>query len=1320
MSQSYQVTLADGTRYRVTLPADQPEGPSTQVESPTATPPAADSTIPTTSEEAPSSLTDKLLGIPEALLSLGSGMVTYPILKPVAGLAGAASLVAGKSAEQATQNIKTVEQAGTYEPRTKTGQMIVGGVGKLLSLPGKAFEAVGESTKSSLAQSIVEGGGELGMTALMYLPLMASIPFLAKYMPAKTGKLMTGDVNVLEAIAKRERTTIQELAEGKSIIKPTGVSEAPQAYVISKEGNTYTGNNHAEAYIKLEDAGDMPAQVRNSGWVVNGRYVRDSEASNAAEAAKIGEVPPAWTGKVSESGREISGLTGLSPEERVKILDGQVAFKLEKNGNLAPWIGGNPSDATLEKGEATLWVKLGSHEANIAKNETGLTDAQLRQKVAPQLFGYGKYKQSAIEEEIRNKAQPFVTPIKPELKIGDLVNPVSAQGELLSANPVKITDIQEMGGKKYYQVEGSKTYMPEGQVERVAAQPRVSPADKLANRDPNFIPSAINLKEKDLGLWKQASDRAKLQRSEPPPTEFITPSGKASVTSKSGLADSLSTPLSGASRRGNLAEVEGYVELNLTEKHMRDAEALWNAKDAKGLSGLTQKEGIQVAQAYRGRTLDEALKVLPAKLQQALVYSAGKFEDMKGILQTHMRDLIRPQVRKEIERAIGPAFEALGVNAEAGFIEWNIGKRVDGLVHKRIPDSWGINDYLSQMTIGDYLITEKKTGSILSASRTPIQRKLAIRELTQDGKFTLDDLAFSERVHIDSDMFSAGRGRSALKIAEEMAGNLKLTPEEAARAAEGDFSFKSKTPFMPFILERKGKSSAYTNDLLLIHKMYNRATARWIALGPLAKKLAPVIEGLEAKGFSVEANNLKANLDILWGKRNDLSKRFDNTIQATPIIGQLVAPYALERWAGGLKQAMVATMIKYSPRFHLVNSTQLFNTLWPIAGSDEIYAGIKMFGSKAGKEILNRYSIEGASRVGTGLGPIEDFNQGAAFLTMYNRAVKLGLDSNAAADYAFLRGNVYSQFHALQTDRPALFRKLDPTGVLTLFQRFTVKQIEQFADLVKDRNVSGAAKWLATIGLMGGWRGLTMGSAGWLTHRMYQDISDQYGETVANALHLGLPSFAGVDLSNTAMLYNPPMGKSVFEKVGYAAAGPLGSISSSVLGAMFNTKGVDPSAAHRGFNALVQRLPVAKELESVRRIIMDDYNLTDPAGKLKYTADVKDMIRMSLGFRTVTEAKLQQLADAITQARQKREEVVDYAASRYGQAIITGIGLPQPMETAIQKDVDGWNARWPEMSIIQDDIMVRARARAEQGMVNLRQRLLKSSGKVGKASEFQG
>ena len=846
---------------------------------------------------------------------------------------------------------------------------------------------------------------------------------------------------------------------------------------------------------------------------------------------------------------------------------------------------------------------------------------------------------------------------------------------------------------------------------RFAIERERPPIETIAQRAGGGPLAELALKERQrvVDLWKRGVGTSL----DPPPTPEWIGSDKVTFQPiKESIMNVWGTPASTASRLRNEEYYRGAVEINLIEASHNRTVAEWNLADAKASVNLPVGAPRVVAESMRGVTLNEALKKLPPELRQLAVYTREKFDKFRPIFKTHLRDEVRPQIEREVRKAMETVKEIVG---EGGVTEAEFAARVDVKVRERVKDSWGLEDYLSQIHRGEYLILAK--AKVVGSADTPFGAKMVIRDLVQSGQYKAAELSSTGKIYLDVDMLKGYRG-SVKRMVDEMASLTGLSKEAIAAAAEGNFGTVAKQPFNQFIMKRKG-STGFTNDLKYIFEIYNRSASRWLHLGPLNKKVMPIIESLEHKGFSVEANNLRENLKALWGGQSELSKRLDNSMERHPVVGQFVSPRLLERIAGGTKAGMVNLFLKWRPAFHTANATQLLTTLWNIVKTSELWAGIKLWSTKEGKELLRAYGVKFASRAGKGLGPIEDFNQGVAFLTMYDKAVRLGLEPNAAADFAFLRGNLYSQFHSLITDRPAAFRKFDPTGTLTMFQRFSVKQIEQLIDIIKDRNVSGGAKWLAAIGLLGGKRAIVLGSGGWLTFKLWKDIGDQYGESAADALHVGLPSFLGVDLSNTMMAYNPPFGASISDRVGSALMGPIGSVGQSVIGAALDTKGLEPSASRRALNALVQRLPLLKEFDAVRRIIIDDYDLTDPAGRLRYRADLKDLIVMALGFRPIKETNISMMIDALVKIKTKRDNVLDYAASRYGQSLISGLTLPKELQDAIQKDVEAWNALWPEMGISGSDIMERAKRRQEVGVKTLKERVLKEAGRVGRMSEFQ-
>jgi len=53
------------------------------------------------------------------------------------------------------------------------------------------------------------------------------------------------------------------------------------AYVKSTTNKIFRGDNHLEAYQKMQRAGETEKEVRDSGWIVGDKLIRDSEASHA-------------------------------------------------------------------------------------------------------------------------------------------------------------------------------------------------------------------------------------------------------------------------------------------------------------------------------------------------------------------------------------------------------------------------------------------------------------------------------------------------------------------------------------------------------------------------------------------------------------------------------------------------------------------------------------------------------------------------------------------------------------------------------------------------------------------------------------------------------------------------------------------------------------------------------------------------------------------------------------------------------------------------------------------------------------------------------
>ena len=272
-------------------------------------------------------------------------------------------------------------------------------------------------------------------------------------------------------------------------------------------------------------------------------------------------------------------------------------------------------------------------------------------------------------------------------------------------------------------------------------------------------------------------------------------------------------------------------------------------------------------------------------------------------------------------------------------------------------------------------------------------------------------------------------------------------------------------------------------------------------------------------------------------------------------------------------------------------------------------------------------------------------------------------------------------------------------------------------DVIKDRNFPAAAKWMGVNLALGGFKAASLGQAGWLTKKLYDQIAEEYGEEMADVFHTGLPSMVGIDLSNSVMLWNPPFGENWAEKAGNLLGGVTGSLVSSVTGAAANQAGPEPNAIKRAFNALVQRVPLAKQLDSLRRLWEEDYDFKDPVGRLRFKGDAADAIKGLLGARSTKQALEDTYIQALMQVREQRDSALNYAASRWGQAMAAGIPLSKEMDEAVRQEVDNWNQQWPEFPISGSDIQTRAKSRMQAANQTLKERMLKASPKVVRQSE---
>lgn len=782
-----------------------------------------------------------------------------------------------------------------------------------------------------------------------------------------------------------------------------------------------------------------------------------------------------------------------------------------------------------------------------------------------------------------------------------------------------------------------------------------------------------------------------------------------------GLIGTLGTP---TARAAAIHPKGAQVAFDLVEAEMKLKRAI-NARELRTQRVLNVAGDETISKAVKFRNIKTADEIandarIPGDVKGVAKFLDDKFKGDEGILIPRLREQESVRIRSEIERA-----ETLKPAGTAKMTPQEVERQVNLKAEKLIPNDSKIDDLLMRVFPTFYQIRDN-AGIFLESANSRSAAMLKIKDLADEGGLKASDFRVSSKAIFDSNTLRIFQGR-VMRSFEHLAKSQGLSPADIEAAIRGDFSMHAPSKFFNEFLGQSSKGM--TRDVMSTLNFYDRTLEKWLHVNDVEKAAKPVMAELRDRGYTRLTDMLQGSLTALKGYRSPLGEYVDNTLAGIPGVNKLVSPYFMERWASAMKGGIVNTFLKYNPRFHALNSTQLFQTLGPILdnATAEIYAAGKMWQSEAGTALLQRHGIQG---IGTrieesarSLGRAEKMNQEVSFLAMYDKARRLGLSDDQAATYGRLRGNLHSQYLGLVTDVPQAFRAVDPTGLMLMFQRFPVKQFELVMDLVKSRQFPGVAKWLAVNLALGGMKAATFGNAGWLTLEAYDKIKKEFGESAADTLHVGLPGLIGLDMSSSVMLYNPPFGEGWAEKAGNLMGGPIGSILGSVTGAASAQNAVEPEAGKRVYNALVNSLPVGRELNAIAQLLEGDYDLRDPLGRLRYKANMTDMFKKVLGFRTLGEANVDTAVAAVIEMKEARDTVLNYAASRYGQAKVAGIPLGEDMEELVKGEVDNWNTLWPDFPITGDAIAERTKSRAMAATQALRERVMRSMPKVIRDAE---
>jgi len=649
-----------------------------------------------------------------------------------------------------------------------------------------------------------------------------------------------------------------------------------------------------------------------------------------------------------------------------------------------------------------------------------------------------------------------------------------------------------------------------------------------------------------------------------------------------------------------------------------------------------------------------------------------------------------------------------------------------------MPRDWGIDDYLPHFFPGDYRVIAEYadgTSEFVTSGKNKMDALAKIAEDYVDRNEIKPVVSYrvNKRLFMDPDVtrVSRPRYRAIVKDLHEAA---EVSREEVQAAMRGRIGAKESRQKHFFAFKKRQGYLGYSKNLRETLTVYNRGYNRWKYLTPLNEQIQPLLRKIGGEGRPNTRAYVENIFNQLWGYQTDASRAVDAFLQKVPYIRDRTTPMALDRWLAIAKSGAFTGLLKLNPRFHLLNRMQTFQTLAPLVGVADFAEGRRSYHSAEGKELLRKHGVRyltGGKLAEVGAGTRraelrekfhgfapETYNQEIAFLTMYEVARKRGLSDKEAADYAFLRGNVFSQFCFLKTDRP-LFTRGPILSTMFMFKRFPIKDLELGYTLLRHSEYPGFAKWLGAHLLLGGTKSFqdfygaplkAIGKA-YVPYSIYKAIREE-DETLADVVAFGLPGLLGMDLSYSVDLLDVPFGKTLDEKVLNLVMGPIGNITYRAFKDAANTKGVVESPMERGIRSVVQRVPGLRWMIALEQLVQGadegKYDFRSATGKLRFQGDLREVLMTAVGAR-MTKLGWQDIKfDALSDLAAQRDEIMDKVVMQW----INSGEYPQDSESK-----ERWNEMWPEWPISYKGLKARKKAREKSAQRPTEERVLSEGAK---------
>lgn len=750
-------------------------------------------------------------------------------------------------------------------------------------------------------------------------------------------------------------------------------------------------------------------------------------------------------------------------------------------------------------------------------------------------------------------------------------------------------------------------------------------------------------------------------------------------------------------------------------------------------------------------------------MKKAAVMTKEFYENIKQDYLQWKRDDLRKTARRQAEVDFRKTYELKGkklTEEQRAMID----EQAEGLLKEWVRDDWGHPDYLPQYHIGEFVARYK--GERFATVNSKIDLKQAILEHHLDAlengiETKVADYTKDVQHFMPPDMTRITR-RNKRRIAKALADDMDLTPEQTWDAMRGKLgTHADRARWFRSFEHRKG-TPGFSKDVPFIFNRYIWGYVNAKHLTKLNRQIMPAIEAMERQGRTGLAGYVRESFQQLWGMQYGYSKMFDKwrmwmdkKIEGLPVVGKIPwlrmyhAPFMLDRSAARFRTVIKNVYLDANPGFHIRNNLQVIQILAPILG-EEVKYFLPALRAKGGKfllsgedlAIIERHGIQyitggkmaeassffpgfekarrkmTAIREKAGVLAAEASNQEVAFLTMYRWArEKLNMTDQNAANFALLRGNLYTQFAFLRSDRPKFTRGPIPATAF-LFQRFRVKAVEMLVNEWRSKRRGSVFKWAGIQLALGGPNALLrLGGIlglGYLSKKLYDYLKDEFGEQTADALHYGLAGAFGTDQSYALQITDMPYGETVAEQFGRLMGGVPYSFAFDMHKAWTDRKGPYPTTpVSRAARQITKRVPAFRWVDALDQLGQDAdaglYDFTDAAGRTKFRADLTAVWLQAANLRPVEAGHEDMLVEAIADVIEKRDRVLDEAA----HDMLRG-GAPS------FNNVHQWNAQFPEFPIFSDAIITRTKARLSQQGLTRSERMLQRAPKAVKEGFKEG